>query len=161
MKILKTRSQLRYTLETAHRVIFEPGGVIGTTVLPPSAPVLILVSATSTAVFTVDVDNTIGVGDSIELQVQLTGGSWSPLFSDTVHTITTGEDAANQINLSLGLPNGSYDARARVEKTSTGLYSSFSNTVTNFTISGVVLTGRLMWSTDQQLWGAPDHLVWS
>jgi hypothetical protein len=29
MKILTTRSQLRYTLETAHRVIFEPGGMIG------------------------------------------------------------------------------------------------------------------------------------
>jgi hypothetical protein len=34
MKILKTRSQLRYTLETAHRVIFEPGAGIGTS--PPS-----------------------------------------------------------------------------------------------------------------------------
>jgi hypothetical protein len=29
MKILTTRSQLRHTLETAHRVIFEPGGQIG------------------------------------------------------------------------------------------------------------------------------------
>jgi len=34
MKILKTRSQLRYTLETAHRVIFEPG------TLPPSIVLL-------------------------------------------------------------------------------------------------------------------------
>ena len=156
MKILKTRSQLRYTLETAHRVIFEPGGGIGTNppILPfisgispasgpigtpvtisgmkftgatavafggisasfsvvndttitatspsgtgaqpvtvttpvgisnsitftyvalPSAPVLILVSSTSTAVFTIDVDNTIGAGDNVELQVQVTGGSW-------------------------------------------------------------------------------------
>ena len=32
MKILKTRSQLRYTLETGHRVIFEPGATIGSTV---------------------------------------------------------------------------------------------------------------------------------
>jgi hypothetical protein len=110
-------------------------------VVPPSAPVLILVSATSTATFTIDVDNTIAAGDSVELQVQVTGGSWSPLVSDTVHTITAGEDAANQINLSLGLPNGSYDARALVTDTvGTGLSSSWSNTVVNFTISGAVST---------------------
>jgi hypothetical protein len=110
-------------------------------VVPPSAPVLILVSATSTATFTIDVDNTIGAGDSVELQVQVTGGSWSPLVSDTVHTITAGEDAANQINLSLGLPNGSYDARARVTDTvGSGLTSGWSNTVVNFTISGAVST---------------------
>jgi hypothetical protein len=108
----------------------------------PSAPVLILVSSTSTAVFTIDVDNTIGAGDNVELQVQVTGGSWSPLVSDTVHTITSGEDAANQINLSLGLPNGSYDARARVTDTmGTGLTSAWSNTVVNFTISGAVAPG--------------------
>jgi len=29
MKILKTRSQLRYTLETGRKVIFEPGAGIG------------------------------------------------------------------------------------------------------------------------------------
>jgi len=221
MKILTTRSQLRYTLETAHRVIFEPGAGFGTTpivpsitslspntgpigtavtisgvrftgatsvnfgatsasfavvndatitttvpsgtgiaavtvttpngvsnsatftyIVLPSAPVLILVSATTNAVFTIDVDNTIGAGDSVELQVQVTGGSWSPLVSDTVHTITAGEDAANQINLSLGLPNGSYDARARVTDTvGTGLTSAWSNTVVNFTISGAVAPG--------------------
>jgi hypothetical protein len=108
----------------------------------PSAPVLILVSSTSTAVFTIDVDNTIGAGDSVELQVQVTGGSWSPLVSDTVHTITSGEDAANQINLSLGLPNGSYDARALVTDTmGTGLSSPWSNTVVNFTISGASAPG--------------------
>jgi hypothetical protein len=57
-----------------------------------------------------------------------------------MHTITSGEDAANQINLSLGLPNGSYDARARVTDTvGTGLTSSWSNIVTNFTISGAVV----------------------
>jgi len=217
MKILTTRSQLRYTLETAHRVIFEPGAGFGTTPIAPSitslspntgpigtavtisgvrftgatavnfgaasasftvvndttitttvpsgtgiaavtvttpngvsnsatftytaiaptAPVLVLVSATSTAVFTIDVDNTIGAGDSVELQVQVTGGSWTTLVSDATHTITSGEDAANQINLSLGLPNGSYDARARVTDTvGTGLTSAWSNTVVNFTISG-------------------------
>ena len=107
----------------------------------PTTPVLSLVSATTTAVFTIDVDNTIGAGDSVELQVQVTGGSWSPLVSDTVHTITAGEDAANQINLSLGLPNGSYDARAQVTDTvGTGLTSAWSNTVVNFTISGAVST---------------------
>jgi hypothetical protein len=109
----------------------------------PTPPVLILVSATTIATFTIDVDNTIGAGDLIELQVQTTGGSWSPLVADPIHTITVAEDTANSISLSLGLPNGSYDARARVEKTSTGLYSSFSNTVTNFTISGVVASTQI------------------
>ena len=108
----------------------------------PSAPVLVLVSATSTAVFTIDVDNTISAGDNVELQIQATGGSWTTLVSDTIHTITAGEDAANQINLSLGLPNGSYDARARVTDTvGTGLTSAWSNTVVNFTISGAVAPG--------------------
>jgi hypothetical protein len=99
---------------------------------------LILVSATSTAVFTIDVDNTIGAGDSVELQIQVTGGSWSPLVSDTIHTITPAEDTANEIDLALGLPNGSYDARALVTKVSTGLSSLWSNTVGNFTISNVL-----------------------
>jgi len=36
MKILKTRSQLRYTLETGRRVIFEPGINIGAPPTPPS-----------------------------------------------------------------------------------------------------------------------------
>jgi hypothetical protein len=92
----------------------------------------------------------------VELQVQVTGGSWSPLVSDTVHTITAGEDAANQINLSLSLPNGSYDARARVTDTiGTGLTSAWSNTVVNFTISGVVtyqgpgdvVSGAVAWAS--------------
>jgi hypothetical protein len=103
----------------------------------PTAPVLILVSATTVATFTIDVDNTIGAGDLVELQVQVTGGGWTTLVADPIHTITAGEDAANQISLSLGLPNGNYDARARVERSSTGMYSGFSNTVVNFTISGV------------------------
>ena len=112
------------------------------TAVAPTAPVLILVSATTTATFTIDVDNTIAAGDSVELQVQVTGGSWTTLVSDTVHTITSGEDAANQINLSLGLPNGSYDARALVTDTmGTGLSSPWSNTVVNFTISGAVAPG--------------------
>jgi hypothetical protein len=102
----------------------------------PTAPTLTLVSATSTATFTVDVDNTIAAGDSVELQIQTTGGDWTTLVSDTTHTITSGEDAANQINLSLGLPNGSYDARTRVTDTvGTGLTSAWSNVVANFTIS--------------------------
>jgi hypothetical protein len=108
----------------------------------PTAPVLTLVSATTTATFTVDIDNTIGAGDNIELQIQVTGGSWTTLVSDTNHTITSGEDSANQINLSLGLPNGSYDARARVTDTvGTGLTSAWSNTVVNFTISGASAPG--------------------
>ena len=106
----------------------------------PNAPVLILVSATNFAWFTVDVDNYIAAGDTIELQVQTTGGSWSSLTTDQIHTITSGEDAANEIDLTVILPNGSYDARARVTDTvGSGLTSGWSSTVVNFTISGVAV----------------------
>ena len=37
MKILTTRSQLRHTLETGRKVIFEPGAGIGTTPPPSGA----------------------------------------------------------------------------------------------------------------------------
>ena len=100
----------------------------------PSTPVLILVSSTiGSATFTIDIDNTIGAGDSVRLQTQATGGGWTILTSDTTHVITAGEDAANQINLSVGLSPGNYDARALVIKG--GVSSSWSNTVVNFTIS--------------------------
>jgi hypothetical protein len=63
------------------------------------------------------------------------------LVSDVTHTITSGEDSANQINLTLSLPSGSYDARARVTDTvGTGLTSAWSNTVVNFTITVVTTT---------------------
>src|SRR6516225_6871000 len=41
MKILTTRSQLRHTLETGRKVIFEPGAGIGTTPPPSGASVFI------------------------------------------------------------------------------------------------------------------------
>jgi hypothetical protein len=99
----------------------------------PAAPVLILVSSTSTATFTIDVDNTVGAGDSVRLQTQATGGGWTTLTSDTTHVITPAEDAANQVNLAVGLPTGSYDARALIIHG--GVSSSWSNVVINFTIS--------------------------
>jgi hypothetical protein len=103
----------------------------------PSAPVLALVSVTgNSAAFTVDVDNTVGAGDTVRLQIQTTGGNWSSPVSDTTHTITAPEDAANEIDLSLALPNGTYDARALVHHNSD---SAWSNVVSGFTIS--VLSG--------------------
>lgn len=123
----------------------------------PTAPVLALISVVgSTVSLFIDVDDTVAAGDTVTLQVQATGGDWSSLVVNTTHTITSGEDAANEIDLTLaGFSNGIYDSRARVHHNSD---SAWSNTVA-FTIS-VTPSGRLLWSTDQQLWST-DHLVWS
>lgn len=103
--------------------------------IAPSAPVLAITSLSSdnTPEFTVDVDDTVIAGDSIRLQIQVSGGDWSIPVSDTNHTITAPEDAANEVDLSLtALPNGTYDARALA--TDAGVNSAWSSTVT-FTIS--------------------------
>lgn len=100
----------------------------------PTAPVLAITSTSSQAnpAFTIDVDDTVVAGDTVRLQVQVTGGNWSSTVSDTTHTITSGEDAANEVDLSLtALANNTYDARALVHHNSD---SGWSNTVT-FTIS--------------------------
>lgn len=102
----------------------------------PTAPVLTITSASSddTPEFTIDIDNTVTAGDSIRLQIQVAGGDWSSLVSDTTHDITAPEDAANEINLALAaLANGNYEARCNV--TDGVLTSNWSNTV-SFTISG-------------------------
>jgi hypothetical protein len=125
----------------------------------PTAPVLAMdilwTSADNTADFTINVDNTIVAGDSLQLQIQVAGGNWSSPVQDTTHTITAPEDAADQVNLASGsLSNANYEARARV--THGANTSNWSNTV-SFTVSAV--TNRLMWSTDQILWSV-DHLTW-
>jgi hypothetical protein len=63
MKILTTRSQLRYTLETAHRVIFEPGAGIGT------------MAATKTIETSLEPSTEIERGDSAEPLMPNTFGS--------------------------------------------------------------------------------------
>lgn len=95
------------------------GGAAGSSVTLPTAPVLAMdplwTSADSTPDFTIDIDDTIGAGDDVQLQIQASGGDWSVLLHDDTHTITAPEDAANEISLSNGaLSNGNYEARARV-----------------------------------------------
>jgi hypothetical protein len=126
----------------------------------PNAPVLSVISVSgSNASLAVDVDNTIGVGDSVRLQVAATGTGFASPVSDTTHTITAPEDAANEIDLNLSLLNGTYDARADVTVVSTGLISGWSNTVT-FTISvayvgpGDVVSGATAWASPARAYNA-------
>lgn len=105
------------------------GGATG-----PTTPILTLIIVSGTnASLAIDVDDTVVAGDTVRLQVQATGGNWSSIVSDTTHTITAPEDAANEVDLSLSLANGTYDTRALVHH---GTDSAWSNTVT-FTISVV------------------------
>lgn len=99
----------------------------------PSTPVLALISVVGSAVsFSIDVDDTVVVGDTVRLQTQVAGGSWSSPVTDTTHTITSGEDTANRIDLTpSGFANGNYEARAMVHHVTD---SAWSNTVA-FTVS--------------------------
>ena len=114
------------------------GGASGSAPVLPTAPVLAMdplwVTTDATPDFTVDVDDTVAAGDDIRLQIQVAGGDWSVLASDTTHTITAPEDAVNEANFANGsLANGNYEARANVTHTTT---SNWSNTV-SFTIAAV------------------------
>ena len=85
----------------------------------PTAPVLAMdpawTTTDATPDFTIDIDDTIGAGDSIQLQIQAAGGDWSSPIENVTHVITAPEDAANEIALALGSQsNASYEARARV-----------------------------------------------
>jgi hypothetical protein len=119
--------------QTSRAVLGREGGS------RPTAPVLAMdpawVTTDNTPDFTIDIDDTVGAGDSVRLQVQAAGGDWSSLVSNTTHTITAGEDTANEIDLALAaLPNGNYEARANV--TDGGGTSNWSNIV-SFTIAAV------------------------
>jgi len=96
----------------------------------PTAPVLSLVEpVTDPPSFTAVIDDTVGSGDSYQLQVQADGGDWSTLLVDDTDTITSGEDAANQIDATVSaLGAGNYDARMRVRDGS-GPWSNWSNVV--------------------------------
>ena len=111
----------------------------------PTAPVLAMdplwTTADDTPDFTIDIDDTVTAGDSVRLQIQAAGGDWSSPVSDTNHVITSPEDAANEVDLSLtALANADYEARANVTHTNT---SNWSNTV-SFTISASVNAGKPM-----------------
>ncbi len=114
------------------------GSAGGSGVSLPTAPVLamdpIWVTTDATPDFIADVDNTVAAGDDIRLQIQAVGGDWSILVSDTTHTITAPEDAANEASFANGsLSNSDYEARANVTHVTT---SNWSNTV-SFTVAAV------------------------
>ena len=96
----------------------------------PTAPVLSVVEPVSDPPsFTAVIDDTVGENDSYWLQMQADGGDWSTLLVDDTDTITSGEDAANQIDATVSaLGAGSYDARMAVRDGS-GPWSSWSNVV--------------------------------
>lgn len=96
----------------------------------PSAPVLVLLSVVGNAVsLAIDIDNTVGAGDTVTLQYAVSGTSFASPTTVT-NTITSGQDTANEIDLSpAGFANGTYDFRASVTKVSTGLTSGWSNTI--------------------------------
>lgn len=126
----------------------------------PTAPILAMdpawVTTDATPDFTVDIDDTIGAGDDLRLQIQVAGGDWSSPVDDVTHTITALEDAANEIALGSGsLSNASYEARARVDD---GTVSAWSNVV-SFTVAAVATGHGLMWGTDAIMWGA-DYQTW-
>lgn len=105
-------------------------GSHGSGVAAPTAPVLSLVEpVTDPPSFTAVIDDTVGSGDSYWLQIQANAGDWSTLLVDDMDTITSGEDAANQIDATASaLGAGSYDARMAVRDGS-GPWSNWSNVV--------------------------------
>jgi hypothetical protein len=118
------------------------GAGTGSGVTLPTAPVLAMdplwTTADNTPDFTADVDDTVAAGDDLRLQIQVAGGDWSSPVSDTTHTLTAPEDAANEASLSNGsLSNGNYEARCNVTHTTT---SNWSNTV-SFTVNATSSAG--------------------
>ncbi len=112
-----------------------------------STPVLAMdplwTTTDNTPDFIADFDNTVIAGDSFRLQIQVAGGNWSSPVSDTNHTITAPEDAADEASLSNGsLSNGNYEARCNVTDGSTT--SSGSNTV-SFTVAATVTSGTKLY----------------
>lgn len=110
-------------------------------VVGPNAPVLAMDPSWDTTqaspAFTIDIDDTIAEGDDVRLQIQVAGGDWSSPVSDTTHTITSGEDSANEIDLSLAaLGNDDYEARALVND---GTSDSDWSNVVSFTVAAVTL----------------------
>ena len=78
-----------------------------------AAPVL---SPTGDGGFTADPGSATWLaGDVLTVQTQPTGGDWSGATS-TPHTITSGEAAAQHIDLALSLSAATYDVRATISR---------------------------------------------
>lgn len=115
-------------------------------------------TADSTPDFIADFDGTVAAGDVFRLQIQAAGGNWSSLLSDTTHTITAPEDAANKASLSNGsLSNGNYEARCNVTH---GTTSNWSNTV-SFTVAAVSANRRISSAGDVRISSTGDTRIFS
>ncbi len=85
-------------------------------------------TADATPNLTVDFDNTVAAGDTLHFQYDTT--ITFPAPTDVNHTISSGEDTANEVPLSLSaLTTGTYYVRVRTEKSGVG-NSGWSNIVT-------------------------------
>ena len=98
----------------------------------PSAPVLSLNSEVAGLISVLwDVDNTVAAGDMLSRQVATDSG-FATIVGSTSHTISSGEDAANQIAASQyqAPANGTYYIRGSVTSATTGKTSGWSNVLT-------------------------------
>jgi hypothetical protein len=126
----------------------------------PSAPVLSLNSAVAGLLtFLWDIDDTVAAGDTLNRQVATDSG-FSTIIDTTSRTISSGDDAANQITASQyqAPANGTYYVRGSVTSATTGKTSAWSNTVT--VVVSDIVSNRIMLDVDQILWGS-DRILWS
>jgi hypothetical protein len=161
MKILKTRSQLRYTLETAHRVIFEPGPV-PTNLLLPGISLLNPTSAPPGSAVTISGINFTGA-------TAVTFGGVSASFSvvgDRTITATVPFGVSGNVNIAVVTPIGSstpVGASQFLVMPSTPVLTWTSDTYTlapqgtatfdNTVLAGYVLTSQLQVSGGD--WSSP------
>lgn len=84
-----------------------------------------------------NLSSNIIAGWKVQLQIQTTGGSWSPTTQDITHTLTQPEIDAGLFSFGFSaLANATYDARCRELNTS-NIASNWSNIVT-FTVNATV-----------------------
>lgn len=117
-------------MDVARHIIIISGGSSSASGGTLTAPVLAWDNETTdtTPDLTADYDDTVGSGDNLRFEY----GTDSGFAGATVvnHTITGGEDTANEVALALSaLVTGTYYVRVRTEKSGVGV-SAWSNTVT-------------------------------
>ena len=79
-----------------------------------NAPVLTdLGSGGAAENFKVAFDNSLGIGDTIEIEAQASGGDWSSLVADQTYSITSDDVTAGFATIPVVLSIANYDVRAR------------------------------------------------
>ena len=108
-------------------------GVINQGQLQQPIMTLTSVAGVTNPTFTFTLDPAIVAGDTMTFQEQVDGGDWSSPVANVVHTFTSGEIAAGEVDLGLvARTNGTYDARMLV--THGAVNSAWSNVIV-FTVS--------------------------